>query len=410
MIRRSIAPRIQEALDDTPVVFLRGARQTGKTTLARALARERGGAFLTLDDAGTLAAALDDPQAFVAGLGRFAVLDEIQRAPELLPAIKMTVDRDRRPGRLLLTGSADLLALPRVSESLAGRMEVLTLHSFSQGELGGWREGFVDACFARSFRPLAPPREVDVAGAILRGGFPEVQGRGSRRRAAWFDAYLETMLLRDVLDLGDVAHAPRLPRLAALLAARCAQTLDVSGVARAAALPRSTVDRYLRLLELGFLFRRVPAWSANLSKRLVRAPKVLLEDVGLAAHLRGVAERRTLGRDALGPLLENLVGMELQKQLSWARTAAVLHHFRTHTQREVDFVLEDRRGRLVGIEVKAAATLRSTDFAGLRSLAELAGRRFHRGVLLYRGTESVPIGPRSLAVPVETLWLAGPGA
>lgn len=412
MFERHLAPRLLEALADTPVVLLHGARQTGKSTLVRRLAsQEHPARYLTLDDAGVLAAARDDPAGFLAGLNEPVVLDEVQKAPELFPAIKAIVDRDRRPGRFLLTGSANVLLLPRLSESLAGRMDILTLWPLSQGEIEGRREGFVDALFAGTLpRRTGNPRDRgDLVRRLMTGGYPEILGRiTGARRDAWFTSYVTTILQRDVRDLANIEGLTVLPRLLGLLAARRMALVNFAELSRSLTVPLSTLKRYMALLETTFLVQMLPAWSGNLGKRLVKAPKLLLADAGLAAHLSGLEAERLSGDVGLvGPLLENFVAMELRKQIAWSRTQPGLFHFRTQTGQEVDVVLEDRRGRIVGLEVKAAATVGAQDFKGLRTLAEATGKRFQRGVVLYTGAEIIPFGTDLHALPVSLLWQTG---
>ena len=408
MYGRHLQAPLERALADTPVVLVNGARQVGKTTLVRAMPGRR---YLNLDDVTVLAAARADPAGFLAGLEGPVTLDEVQKAPELFPAIKASVDRGRRAGRFLLTGSTDVMLLPRLSDSLAGRMEVLSLSPLSQGEIAGCHEDFVDALFSRRL-PACPAGALtrrELADRITRGGYPEVQRRRSAaRRAAWFGSYLSAVLQRDVRDLAEIDGLAVLPRLLALLAARSSATLNVADLSREAALPQTTVARYLGLLGATFLLHTVPAWSANLGKRLVKSPRILLGDTGLACHLLGLgSERLVREADRLGPLVESFVALELRKQLRWSRTRASLFHFRTHTGEEVDLVLEDARGRLVGIEVKAGATVRADDFRGLRALAEATAARFHHGVVLYGGPEPVAFGARLHALPLDALWRLG---
>lgn len=405
---RGIEERLRAALADTPVVLLHGARQSGKTTLVREVAARSQATYLTLDDAGTLAVATRDPTGLISGTEGMLVIDEVQKAPGLLPAIKLSVDRDRRPGRFLLTGSAQVLLVPQVSESLAGRMEILTLWPFSQGEIGGSPEGFVDAVFGHRAPALEPqpPDGPALRHRLLRGGYPEAVERASEeRRRAWFGAYITAILQRDVRDLSNIAGLTDMPRLLSLLAARASGLLNKAELSRESGIPYATLDRYLTLLEITFLLRPLPAWSGNLGKRLTRAPKVALCDTGLQAHLTGVTGERLDREPGLtGPLLEAFVAMELTKQATWSRTRAELFHFRTAAGREVDLVLEDGAGRVVGIEVKAAAGFGRRDLAGLRALAEDLGPRFHRGVLLYAGEGVVPAGDRLWALPVDALW------
>jgi predicted AAA+ superfamily ATPase len=411
MISRHLARRLLAALEDAPVVLLHGARQTGKTTLARWIAgTKRPSRYLTFDDATVLASAHADPSGFVAALDGPVVLDEVQRALPLFPAIKVAVDRDRRPGRFLLTGSAQVLLVPKLSESLAGRMQVLTLWPFSQGEIEGAVEGFLDAVFARAL-PSLSGRGEGRAGLIaraLRGGFPEAHGRPDERRGEWLGSYLTTILQRDVRDLARIEGLSEMPRLLALVAARATSTLNASDLSRNANLPLTTLKRYLALLEATFLVRSIPAWSANLTMRLVKSPKLVLTDTGLLAHLTGLApERLALDPGAAGPLLENFVMMELIKQATWSRSRFSLFHFRTAKGREVDVVVEHPDGRVVGIEIKAAVSVGSDDFKGLRALREVSGRRFHRGVVLYTGPEALPFGAGLHALPLDAVWRLG---
>jgi hypothetical protein len=407
MLARHAAARLHTALADRPVVLLHGARQSGKTTLVRAVAEESGARYITLDDLTMLAAAGNDAAGFLGGFAQPLVVDEVQRAPELLLAIKVAVDRKRTPGRFLLTGSANVLQVPRVADSLAGRMEIVPLWPFSQGEIEGTVEGFIDAAFGG-----APPVLVQSSSSarltdrVLRGGYPEaVPIKSAERRRAWFDAYVTTILQRDVRDLARIEGLTELPRLLALLASRPMAQLNYADLSRGTGLPQSTLKRYFALLEMVFLVRLLPPWHANIGKRLVKTPKVLLTDTGLAAHLMGIDDAR-LARDRtlLGGLLESFVAMELVKQSGWSADPPALYHFRTHEGDEVDLVLERRGGALVGIEVKSAATVSAADFKGLHALAEIAGQRFQRGIVLYTGSEIVPFGAGLFALPVEALW------
>lgn len=409
MYRRNILPLLREALRDTPIVLLNGARQVGKSTLVRSGVFGGDEArYLTLDDAGVLAAAEGDPVGFVSGLGGRIILDEVQRAPGLFLAIKTEVDRDRRPGRFLMTGSANVLSLPKLSESLAGRMEILTLRPLSQGEIEDVEEGFVDALFKGEFPP--PGEEAEGTSALhermLAGGYPEALGRSTeRRRRAWFDSYVTTILQRDVRDLANIEGLTELPRLLSLLATRTASLLNYAELSRSAAMPQSTLKRYFSLLETTFLIQLLPAWSANLGKRLVKAPKLMFGDTGLASSLQGLnAERLSTNLQLAGPLLENFVAVDLYKQASWSRTQPSLFHFRTQKGEEVDVVLEDNAGRIAGIEVKSAATVSARDFRGLRTLAEATGDRFRCGVVLYTGKTVIPFAENLYALPVSSLW------
>ncbi len=407
MIDRYITSQVLAALADTPVVVLTGARQTGKTTLVRALASSAHPArYLSFDDAGVLAAAQADPAGFVAGLDGPVVLDEVQRVPQLFLALKAGVDRDRRPGRFLLTGSANVLLLPRLAELLVGRMEVLSLWPLAQSEIAGVGASFVDRVFVDPPFSVSSEAWPQLLDRILRGGYPEVLGRASAaRRQAWFQSYITSLLQRDVRDLVNVERLTALPRLLSLLATRAASLLNTSELSRTSGIPLSTLKRYLALFETTFLIQLLPAWSGNLGKRLVKAPKLFLSDTGVLASLLG-ANHRLLERDRTlaGPLLENFVVMELFKHVSWSQVRPRLFHFRTQTGQEVDLVLEDAAGRVVGIEVKASASVSAKDFKGLRTLAEAVGEGFLRGLVLYAGTESIPFGGAFHALPVQALW------
>ncbi len=413
MIARLLSARLLDALGDRPVTLLVGPRQAGKTTLALALSEaEHPAEYMTLDDPPVLAAALQDPVGFLANLADDAVLDEVQLAPELFRPLKAAVDRDRRSGRFLLTGSAQVLLLPRLSESLAGRMEVLTLWPFAQRELSGTSGSVVDALFLGSRLATGGDGSLgltDVCSRLAKGGFPEVGTlRDARRRSAWFESYITTILQRDVRDIANVEGLVRMPALLSLLAARSSGLLNVSEISRSSGLKLTTLNRYLALLETVFLIYRLPAWSANVGKRLVKSPKLHLSDTGLAAHLLGLDDAGLAASpQALGALLETFVVTELLKDLGWADTRARLYHFRSSDgRREVDIVAEDARGRIVGIEVRATATPGGSDFEGLRSLQELAGDRFLRGVVLHLGNAALPFGDRLEAAPLSSLWTA----
>jgi uncharacterized protein len=407
VIRRNIEDSIHRSLADTPVVLINGARQTGKTTLTQAIAKRRGSLYFTLDDAGTLALAVGDPVGFVRNLPGSVVLDEIQKAPDLFPAIKVSVDRDRQPGRFLLTGSANVLTSPNLSESLAGRMEIIPLFPFSAGELAGVQEGFLRRLFSRSLGEIKMgPADDGLLYRLVRGGYPEANERkADDRRGAWFASYISTILQRDVRDLARVDALHSLPNLLKLLAARASGLVNLADVARDAGLPHTSLTRYLALLEAVFLVYRLPAWSANLGQRLVKAPKLHLVDSGLACHLIGadvlrLREDRTL----LGRILETFVVGELRKQLSWTDPRTMLHHFRSGAGSEVDVVLERPDGSVGAVEVKASATVTASDFAALRSLRDRLGKQFQAGVLLYLGDQVIPFGDKLWLMPTPALW------
>lgn len=412
MFPRHIDPPIRRALADTPVVLINGARQSGKSTLTQSVADALRFRYLTLDDRVILAAARNDPTGFVAGLSGPVVIDEIQRAPELFLDIKAAVDRDRKPGRFLLTGSANVLLLPQLADSLAGRMEILQLWPLSGGEIAGdagWNraewlfDGEIASC------TLPPCERETLIGTLLSGGFPEAVARsGAKRRAAWFESYLQTVLQRDVRELANLEQLTEVPHLLQLLATRSASLLNQAELSRATRLTQTTLKRYLALLETLFLVVRIPAWARNPGKRLVKSPKVFLPDTGLLAWLMDYSQEKLAALPGLpGHLVETFVACELLKHLAFSERGLSLWHYRTPADIEVDFVLEDRLGRLTGIEVKASASIDGADFKGLRHLQETEPETFQRGIVLYAGREVVPFSERLFAVPLSLWWANG---
>jgi hypothetical protein len=412
VIHRAIEPLLLEAWSDRPVVFLQGPRQSGKTTLVKRLATHKPGVeYRTFDDLATLGAARGDPAGFVAGFrGRNVILDEVQRAPDVFLPIKYEVDLDRRPGRFLLTGSANAMVVPQLAQALVGRMELTTLWPFAQAEIESVRHNFIDLAFEGELVGLRVPplHRDDLLLRLVRGGFPEVVTQvAPNRRDEWFAAYISSIIQRDVRDLSRIEALAEMPALLSLIAARAAGSLNLSDLSRSARIPRATLNRYLSLLTALFLIQLIQPWSVNVSSRVVKAPKILMGDTGLLAHLVGLTsldQLRTVPTQ-LGPLLENFVGTELLKLGAWSASRTRLWHYRTHEGKEVDFVLEDRRGRLLGIEVKAASTATPGDFKGLLAFAEAVGpKRYAGGAVIYTGDAVVPFGERLLAVPVTALW------
>ncbi len=413
MHTRHIAPQLSEALSDTPVVVINGARQSGKSTLVQSLAGSGAAPrrYLTLDDSAILNAARSDPTGFINGLQGPVTLDEVQRAPELFLPIKAAVDRSRQPGRFLLTGSADVMLLPGMADSLAGRMEVLSLWPLSAAELAdNPAVNRADALFSGDWQALAvsPCDRQELIAHLLAGGFPEAVARTSaNRRAAWFDAYLQAMLQRDVRDLAHIEQLTEIPNLLHLLAMRSASLLNFAELSRTAGIAQSTLKRYFALLEMLFLVVRVPPWAHNPGKRLVKAPKVFLPDSGLLCHFLAATSQGLNAKPGLpGGLVETFVLSELLKHVAFSRQRLSLWHYRTQTNIEVDFVLENRLGQITGIEVKASATVDAKDFKGLRHLQETERAIFQCGVVLYAGRELVPFGDNLWAVPLSIWWTA----
>lgn len=405
LYERFSAERVKTALRDTPVVMVNGPRQCGKTTLARRFV-EGDRAYITLDDDTQLAAARADPAGFMRGVDR-AIIDEIQRAPELLRAIKRSVDEDRRPGRFLLTGSANVLTLPQVAESLAGRMEVVNLLPLSRAEIRGVKPTFLEKAFSGK---VAKPPEILVGtglvGAVLIGGYPEMLKREDHgRRQAWAREYIEAIMQRDVRDIAEIEKLEQMPRLLRVLAHHSGQLTNFMQAGAEINLDAKTTRRYIGVLEQLFLLRRLDPWFRNRLKRLVKTPKLHFLDPGLLAALLGITEDRIAkDRSMFGPLLEAFVFSEVMKQTAWLDGTFTLHHYRDKDQDEVDVVVESDRGELVGLEVKAAATVTTSDFKGLRKLANASRDRFMLGAVLYDGESTVSFGESMFAVPISCLW------
>ena len=409
-ITRYVQGKIATALQDTRVVLLVGPRQAGKTTLARLYASPDR-PYLTLDDPATLAAARSDPTGFVRGLKQ-AVIDEVQRAPELLLAIKESVDKDQAPGRFLLTGSTNLMAMPLVADSLAGRLEVITLLPFAQAELTGTPGDLLDRLFDGTGLPAVvnPLVGDDLMACVLKGGYPEALRRTSpSRRQAWLQDYVALILDRDVRDIANIDQLDRMPRLLDVLAAHAGQLVNHSSYGAALGLTTPTAQKYVGILERLFLLRQVPPWSHNAVSRLTKTPKLHFLDTGLLAALRDVTaarlqKDRSTDRTAWGPLLENFVVSEVLKLVTWSDKRVRVSHFRTKEQDEVDLVLEDRRGRVIGIEVKASATVRPQDLRGLRQLQAAVGDKFVQGLVLHDHDRITPFDEKLHAAPVSMLW------
>ncbi len=406
---RNLRHAVLTAMKDTPVVLVNGARQTGKTTLVRAIAERNKASFTNLDDHAALDAALKDPAGFIAGLGPRAVIDEVQNAPNIFRAIKASVDRDRRPGRFLLTGSANVLVLPKLGDSLAGRMEILSLHPLAQDEMAGRKSRFIDAVF--SSKPLAlradPVDRAGLAKRVFLGGYPEVLGRADpSRRSAWYKSYITTILQRDVRDISNIADLTALPKLLAHLALRSGGLMNLADIGRDNATPHTTLRRYMALLEATFLYTPLRAWTAGRGTRSVKADKIHLVDTGFASHLCGIGSAQDLIRnDRFGGLLESFVIGELNKVAGWSSIAVELYHYRTDQGREVDLVLEDARGRVVGIEVKASASIGHSDLNGLKNLREKAGTNWVRGIVLHGGTATTAFSKDLHALPISAVWV-----
>ncbi|WP_328604095.1 ATP-binding protein [Amycolatopsis sp. NBC_00345] len=407
LLTRRAQAIVSAAMADTRVILVNGARQAGKSTLAGLIAGHSSVEVRNLDRPQDLQAAQTDPSGFV-DFDHLMVIDEIQRAPELFLAIKATVDADPRPGRFLLTGSSQVLALRGLPDTLPGRSETVELWPLSQGEIDGTADAFVDAAFALGpdLHHHSAIARSEYAERAVRGGFPEAVHRTDpRRRARFFESYLADLINRDIRQLGEIERLAQLRAMLRLIAARNAGLLVPASLSNDVGLNYHTVQRYLGLLEEIFLIKRIPAWSRNISARAVDNPKVAFVDTGIVANLLQ-ADPQSLLRPGgeFGPLLEGFVTMELARQLTWSDTRAELYHYRTKDKVEVDVVLENARGHVIAIEVKAATTVTAKDFRGLRHLEERLGEDFLAGYVLHTGPETLPFGPKLRAVPISALW------
>ncbi|MDG1738672.1 MAG: ATP-binding protein [Paracoccaceae bacterium] len=405
MYPRFAKTRIEEALSDTRVVLISGPRQSGKTTLATEIASNQT-PFLTLDDANVLRAAIDDPVGFVRGLDK-AVIDEIQRAPELLLAIKQSVDGDKTPGRFLLTGSANILTIPKVSDSLAGRMEAVQLLPLSQAEILHTKSAFIDRAFAGE----APSVDHVIIGDelienVLSGGYPEALERARwSRKQDWYHGYLDAIVQRDVRDVAQIEQLAIMPKLMSVLAEHSGQLVNYSGIGAGIALNHVTTQKYVNIFESLYLVHTLQPWFTNRLKRLTKSPKLHFCDAGLLAAMRDVSpDVVRKDKTSFGAILETFVFSELRKIATWSEQRCTFSHFRDKDKNEVDIVLENRRGEVVGIEVKSSATVSASDFSGMRKLADACGEKFIQGVVLYDHDQVVPFRENMFAAPLSCLW------
>lgn len=410
MYERFLSIHLAESLLDTPVVLLLGARQVGKSTLTQSLKNENYQPnYLTFDDTTLLVAAKGNPNSFLDSVKPPIIFDEIQRVPELFLPIKLLVDRNREAGSFLLTGSANVLLMPTIADSLAGRLEILELRPLSQGEITGKREDFIDWVCSDEFDlptvKYVGDRE-NLFEKMLTGGYPEVVGRKTtNRRNAWFNSYISTLLQRDVRDLANIEGLIDFPKLLSILAARAGGLLNYAEVSRSSGLPQTTLKRYVALLENLFLIEYLPAYSGSLTKRLMKTPKLFFTDTGLLSYLQNLTWEKIKFEPTLaGMLTENFVVAELKKQLAWNRTRVNMCHFRTSTDHEVDIVLEMPSGEVVGIEIKSGANLNRDAFKGLRVLETDLGKKFKRGIIIYTGENAVAFDKNMFAVPINRIW------
>jgi len=405
---RFAADKLKEALDDSPAVLLHGPRQCGKSTLAQGVGRSRGYTYLTFDDENLLNAAKTDPQGFVAELPDSTILDEVQRVPELFRSIKASIDQDRRPGRYLLTGSANVLVVPKLGESLAGRMAVVRLHPLAQSEIETKTSNFLTVLFEGKIGIKRTQRlGGKLAERVAAGGYPPALTRKRpTRQAAWYRDYVETQVKRDVRDLANISSLDIMPRLLSYAASQTAHLLNVSDLATPFQVSRPTIREYVTLLSNIFLLDELLPWHTNRISRLVKTPKLHLNDSGVACTLLGL-DPATLysDRKIFGQILETFVFQELRREASWHQHDLKFFHYRDRDGGEVDIVIERGAGKLVGVEVKASSTVGKSDFNGLKKLKERAGAdRFVKGVVLYDGDTCVGFGENLYAVPIRCIW------
>ena len=404
---RLLYPRLAEALDDTPVVLVHGPRQCGKTTLVQKIGRQRGYTYLSFDDDNLVNAAKADPVGFVDRLANKVILDEVQLVPELFHSIKLAVDRDRRPGRFLLTGSANVMLLPKLADSLAGRIEIMNLRPLARCEIEATGAGLLPRLIDNDFNFSCTGKLGDsLAACVIAGGFPEPLLRSSeRRKSQWYKNYVTTLVQRDIRDLARISSLDAIPKILQLAAVQSAQLLNMSGIAAPFQISRQTVAAYFSLLQNIFLIDVLPAWHSNRGKRLIKTPKVHMSDTGLAAALLGVTySQLESNRSLLGHLLESFVYNELRRQAGWVDVDLNFYHFRDKDKYEVDIVIEQSGGGIIGVEVKAAATVLEKDFRGLQRLRSTVGKSWQTGVVLYDGEMVLPFGEQMYAVPISALW------
>jgi predicted AAA+ superfamily ATPase len=429
MYNRFLTNNLIKSLEDTPVLIVVGARQVGKSTLLKNMLSidstiisddswpglsECGSVeYITLDDLSTLSAVKADPDFFLSRYGNATlVIDEAQLSPELLRTIKKFVDSDRRSRKYILSGSADIMALPKMSESLAGRCEIFYMYPLSQTEVLNHKKNFVDLAFSEDFvmidrKLLADTNDFSwLARIMYAGGYPEVLGRKTDRISAWFKSYIAAIIQRDVKAISNISDITALYTILEMLARRCGNLLNVSDVSRLSSIKNTTLQRYLTLLERVFMIHINKPWHKSIDARLVKTPKVYMNDSGLLCYLLGVSLDDLISKktDFTGAILENFIFNELQKQISWSNSCPEIYHFRNTNGKEVDFVLELRNRKKVGIEVKAASTVTNSDFEGLHEFSRITKDDFFRGIVLYNGNNTLQFGENLFAVPIMSVF------
>lgn len=405
---RNIRSTIESYLKDSPAVILQGARQTGKSTLVKELAKQLNGTYYNLDDEGIKATLRTDARTFLRQTDRLLIIDEIQLLPELLINIKTEIDRNRKYGRFLLTGSANVLLAPKIADSLAGRMSRLTLQPLSRGELTATRTNIIDELFnSPKFKAGAKTTLEDYLKLCFTGGYPDVKRRDTwTSRKRWLRDYVDALVTKDIRDIADIRSQYDIGTILQLLAARAGGLLDFTAIGNAANIPRPTVSRYLGYLHSLYIYHPLPSWTINIDKRVTKSSKVQFIDPAILAFLLNAnQDRLKINAKHFGMLIENLVYTELKRQSSWAETQVDFYYFRTSNKQEVDIVMVSDGMDIVGVEVKSAQSVNENDFRGLKILAEESGTKFKIGILVYAGDQILPFGPKQWAIPINRLWL-----
>jgi len=412
LIKRNVDSIIEDTLNDTPVTVLQGARQVGKSTLAAMVSEGLDSLSVTLDSPITLSAARENSYEFVSQYrDGLLIIDEAQKCPELFSAIKLAVDTDKKPGRFLITGSANILNLRGVNESLAGRAATIIIEPLSVGEIRGIKEDFISKLAGDDIlyhlRRAEPLQRADYANLVVNGGYPDVQGRTAKRRRVYFENYISRVLDHDADELFGLTHLDRLSKIFTLLAGVPSQIYNRANLSRMVGIPETSMNGYVRLIEDLCLLRTLPAWGKNYSHRAINRPKVVISDTGLVCSLHGVTGEflaNIENGNELGPILEAFVIAEINKQRSWSDSDYTLFHYRDRDSKEVDLVLELDGGKIIAIEIKASSSFSQRDFMGLKTLRSMLDSRFHCGIVLYTGTEVQPFGDRLFAAPISSIW------
>lgn len=400
---RQLKKQLEVAMRDTPVVLINGPRQSGKTTLVKEYSPAL--PYYTLDDDNILSAARQDPIGFVNQIDK-AIIDEIQRAPELLRAIKYSIDQNRQPGRFLLTGSANLLALPQAGDSLAGRMEILTLLPLSLAEIQRREPRFIKNVENQHWpNHIISSEQSAINSQVLIGGYPEMLMRPTlERRIAWAKSYIKAIVERDVKDISSIEKLVEMPRLLEVLAQHSGKLSNFTQIGGQLNLDTKTAQKYIGLLETLFLVKQLRLWHTNTLNRIIKTPKIYFLDSGLLACLNRIStESIQTNKTAFGALLETWVYNELLKMCTQADIPWNIYYYRDKDQVEVDFILENHEHNIIGIEVKASQTVFDQDFRGLRKLAALAEKKWISGILLYNGDKCLPFGDKLWAIPISCI-------